>query len=741
MSAKRRSDLTARYLNRELSWLEFDRRVLEQASDPAIPLLERVRFLAISASNLDEFFMVRVGGLSMLARQGRAQRDISGRTPREQLAEIAERVRELVDRQYTLWRQELEPALARAGVRCVKWSELSGEDLHHVERIWEDEVLPLLTPRAVFPDQPWPRLAGLTLHLAARLRRPLEGPWPAGEGWVLVGIPRSLPRWFALPHRDEMRFMFVEDLVRGFAPRLWPGTELLDTAVFRITRNADLELAEDQAADLLAGMEDILAARRESDVVRLEIELSVPSATAEWLREGLGVPVAHVTRAPGPLGLADLMRLVDLPGAERLRFVPWPPPDPAGWRRGEPLMTQIAHRDMLIYAPFESYDPVVQFIEEAADDPDVLAIKQTLYRTSRQSPVIAALIRAAENGKQVTAVVELKARFDEERNIEWARALERAGAQVIAGVRGYKVHAKCCLVIRREAGGIRRYVHFGTGNYNERTARQYCDVSLLSSSDDYGADAATFFNVITGLASCTQFRRIEMAPLGLRRRLLELIDGERRHAEAGGRARIIAKLNSLSDREFIDALYEASRAGVEITLLVRGICCLRPGVSGLSDRIRVISVVDRFLEHARIFWFYRGGDPAMFISSADWMPRNLDKRVELLVEVVDPAARRRLEQILNICAADNVQAWELRPDGSYERLRPPARGARVRSQQRLYEAAQRAARLAQEADRRRLQPYRLESGRRSASAQPSDSNSQRLRSAQRRQRARATARR
>ncbi len=741
MRSERRFDRSLRYLNRELSWLEFDRRVLEQAADPAIPLLERVRFLAISASNLDEFFMVRVGGLSMLARQGRAPRDISGRTPREQLAAIAERVRELVDRQYSLWTQELLPALERTGLQRVTWEQLNPEARRHAERLWEDEVLPLLTPRAVSPEEPWPRLGGLTLHMAARLRRPSAGPWPAGEGWAMVAIPRSLPRWFSLPGERSFRFIFTEDLLRALAPRLWPGAELLETAMFRLTRNADLELAEDQAADLLSGMEDILAARRESDVVRLEIEADVSSATAEWLRAGLGVPPAQVTRAAGPLGLADLRSLADLPGFEQLRFAPWPPADPPGWRRSEPLLLQIARRDLLLYTPFESYDPVVQFVEEAADDPDVLAIKQTLYRTSRDSPIIAALIRAAESGKQVTALVELKARFDEERNIEWARALERAGVQVIAGVRGYKVHAKCCLVVRRESGGIRRYVHFGTGNYNERTARQYCDISLLTAADDYGADAAAFFNAVTGLSEPGAFRRIEMAPLGLRRRVLELIEGERRHAEAGGRARIIVKVNSLSDRELIDALYAASRAGVEITLLVRGICCLRPGVPGLSDRIRVVSVVDRFLEHARILWFHRGGDPAVFISSADWMLRNLDKRVELLIEVVDPAARRRLEKILEICATDNAQAWELQPDGSYVRLRPPARGARVRSQQRLYELAQRAARLAQQAQRRRLLPYRLEGGRRRGSAQASGSCSQRPRSSQSRQRASATARR
>lgn len=706
MTSSRRSR-SPRYLNRELSWLAFNHRVLAEAADPALPLLERVRFLAITAGNLDEFFMVRVGGLVMLAREGRARADISGMTPRQQLREIARRTRDMVERQHALFANDLGPALERAGIRRVRWAEATPAHMAHIEQAWDQEILPLLTPRAIDPEEEFPRLAGLTLHLAARLRRAESPGWPTGEGWAVVAIPRELPRFFWLPSEEGHLYVLAEDIVRGFAERLFSGCEVLDTAVFRITRNADLAVAEDLAADLLANMEDVLAARRESECVRLEIEAAATPAVVAWLRERLPVADEHIVRIPGPLALSDYHRLADLPGAETLRFAPWPPAPTPGIRAGEPIVEQVARRDVLFYVPFESFEPVVRFIEEAADDPAVLAIKQTLYRTSRDSPIIAALARAAANGKQVTAVVELKARFDEARNIEWARELERAGVQVICGVRGFKTHAKVCMVVRREAGGIRRYVHFGTGNYNERTARQYCDIHLISAGDDYGADASTFFNAVTGISRPQAFRRIEVAPLGLRQRLLDLIDSERRQRERGREARIVAKMNSLSDRRLIDALYRASRAGVRIELIVRGVCCLRPGVPGLSENIRVISVIDRFLEHARIFYFHRGGDPAVFISSADWMLRNLDKRVEVMAEIVDAEARRKLQRILSVCLADNIKAWALRPDGSYERLQPPPRGPRVRSQQRLYEAAVEAARVSMNADKTRLVPYRL----------------------------------
>ena len=716
--SERLAERARRYINRELSWLEFDARVLAEAADPAVPLLERLRFLAISASNLDEFYMVRVGGLTMLAAEGRARRDIAGLTPREQLREIAGRVREIVARQYALFNGELEPALERAGIRRVPWAAATAEQARHAERVWEEEIHPQLTPLAVEADAPFPRLAGLTLHLALRLRRPADPGWGPPDGWAVVALPRALPRFIALPSSEAHAYLLLEDMAREFAPRLFPGCEILDSAVFRITRNADMAVAEDQAADLLANMEDVLVARRESECVRLEVEATASEAALAWLRRGLGIGDDRVVRAAGPLALSDYQRLADLPGAETLRYEPWPPAFPAAFRRGVSIFEQAAQRDLILYSPFENYEPVVDFIEEAAADPDVLAIKQILYRTSRNSPIVAALQRAAEEGKQVTALVELKARFDEERNIEWTRALERAGVQVICGIRGFKTHAKVCLVLRREAGGIRRYVHFGTGNYNERTARQYCDISLISAGEDYGADVSAFFNTITGVSQPGPFRRIEMAPLGLRRRLLELIEGERRQREAGRPARIIVKMNSLADRELIDALYRASQAGVSIDLLVRGICCLRPGVRGLSETIRVAGVVDRFLEHARIFWFQRGGDPAVFISSADWMPRNLDKRIELMVEVADPDCRQYLERVLDICRRDNVKAWILRPNGAY--VRPPLPGGvrHHRSQLELYEAACAADRAARQSESRRFDPYRREpSGGRGGAAQ------------------------
>lgn len=695
-----------RFFNRELSWLAFNERVLEEASDRTVPLMERLRFLGITASNLDEFYMVRVGGLSVLAQQGRSRPDISGLSPRQQLHEIASRVQSMVARQYQLWNEELAPALARAGLRRLRWSDLTSDQLQHVQRIWANELEALLTPCAVNVDRTSPTVAGLTLHLAVRLRRSADGPWPPGEGWAWVAIPRSVPRFYFLPDTTGQTFVMVEDIVRGMLSELFPGVEILDTALFRVTRNADLTLAEDMVHDLLSGMEDVLAARRASHCVRLELEAEAPPVVADWLRQWIEVDPEHVFRIPGPLALADLRRLADVPGFELHRYPPWPPVPPPGIRPNRSMFEQIAEKDWLIHVPFESYEPVVRFIEEAAEDPDVLAIKQTLYRTSRDSPIIAALERAAEAGKHVTAVVELRARFDEEQNIEWARALERAGVEVIHGVRGFKVHAKVCLVVRHEAGRIRRYVHFGTGNYNERTARQYCDLNLLTAADDYGADAAAFFNVITGLSQPPRFHRIEMAPLGIRRRLLELIEGERIHREAGRPARIMAKMNSLADPELIEALYRASQAGVPIDLSVRGICCLRPGVPGLSPTIRVTSVVDRFLEHARIFYFERGGEPAIFLSSADWMPRNLDKRVELMVEVVEPEVRRQLERILEISLSDNVKARELRPDGTYMRPKPAAGDPKVRSQEKLYRLALKAARAAQIVRKHNFEPYR-----------------------------------
>ncbi len=702
-----RKDPSFRYLNRELSWLEFNGRVLEEARDPAVPLLERVRFLAITSSNLDEFFMVRVGGLRMLSDRGAHRKDISGLTPRGQLLEIGRRVHAMVDEQYACLARDLDPALERAAIRRIPWDKTTPEQSIHLDRIFEQEILPLLTPRAIDPEQEFPMIAGLTLHLAVRLRRAEAATGaPAGEGWAVVAIPRTLSRFYTVPAEDAYHYVLAEDLIRGHLDRLFPGCEILETAIFRITRNADMSVVEDLAADLLARMQEVLVARRESDCVRLEIEAGADPKLAGWLRRRLDADEAQVYRVPGPLALSAWFGFGDMQGFESLKSEPRPPQPSPLVPRGEPMFDLLDRRDVILYAPFESYDPVVAFVEEAAADPNVLAIKQILYRTSKNSPIVAALARAAADGKQVTALVELKARFDEARNIEWARALEHAGVQVIYGIRGFKTHAKVCLVVRREPQGIRRYVHFSTGNYNEMTARIYADISLLTAAEDYGADASAFFNTITGITQPGSLRRLEAAPLGLRRRALDLIEGEIHRCKQGRPARIVVKVNSLADPELIDALYRASQAGVPVDLLVRGICCLRPGVPGLSEKIRVFSVVDRFLEHARILYFHQDGDPALFISSADWMPRNLDKRIELLIEVVDPACRKYLTRVLDVCLADTVKARRLLPDGSYERVRPAPKAKPVRSQQALYEAARRAAKAAEDSGKAVFVPHR-----------------------------------
>ncbi|MBP7275496.1 MAG: polyphosphate kinase 1, partial [Kiritimatiellae bacterium] len=646
------------YINRELSWLEFNRRVLEEARDPGVPLLERMKFLAITASNLDEFFMVRIGGLEMLCDQRVNRADESGRTPRALLSELGREVRAFAEAQYETL-AELDAALAETGIRRVRMNRLTGDHLAHLSNLFDREVFPLLTPRAVEPDAEFPAISSLSLHLAVRVRAGEHAP----ERRAVVEIPRSLPRFFTLPGEEGYSYLLAEDLIALHLERLFPGHEVIEYAAFRVTRNADMSVVEDLASDLMSRMQAVLVARRHSDVVRLEMETSATSTMRGWLQSKLEISDRHLYRTPGPPMLSSWMSLSDAPGFERLRYERWPPQPSPQVRPQESMFENIARGDVLLYHPYDSYDPVVRFIQEAAADPDVLAIKQVLYRCGRKSPIVAALARAAMAGKLVTVIVELKARFDEARNIDWARALEEAGVQVIYGIRGLKTHAKICLVIRREPDGLKRYVHFGTGNYNEQTARVYADLSLMSAHPDYGADASQFFNTITGIAQPAPYRLIDAAPLGLRPRLLELIESEAERARQGQTARIVAKMNSCSDPEIIAALYDASRAGVRVDLLVRGICGLRPGVQKLSERIRVFSVVDRFLEHARVFSFLQGGSRRIFIASADWMLRNLDKRIELMVEVVDDACRSRLADILETHLRDNVKARQLQPDG------------------------------------------------------------------------------
>ena len=694
MAKDKKSKEEALFLNRELSWIEFNFRVMQQAEDAALPPLERLKFAAITASNADEFFMVRVGGLKMLQRQGEERPDPAGLSPSEQLAEISARMRELVERQHACLAKEIEPALRKGGLRRLRMEELNAAQMRHAEALFEDSIFPVVTPVAVSLDGDFPLLAGLGLALYVRLEgSPEEG----GSRHAIVAVPKGLARFLTLPGEAGFSCVLIEEVIRAHVGSLFPGVNVLECAAFRITRNADMGVREDLAGDLMAQMREVLVERKESDCVRLEIEKRASKEAQAFLRAALRVEDADVYAVPGPLDLAAFFRLANLAGFDALKIEPWAPQAVPEAPPAESTFDLLKRGNLLLLHPYESYDPVLRLLQEAADDPNVLAIKQVLYRVSDNSPVVAALMRAAERGKHVTALIELKARFDEARNIDWADALARAGAQVIYGVRGYKTHAKVCVVVRREPEGVVRYVHYGTGNYNEKSARLYSDVSFMTSLEDYGADASAFFNALTGYSQLAKFRKIETAPTGIRPRLLELIAAETERSRQGEEAGLEAKMNSLADPELIEALYKASQAGVKIRLNVRGICCLRPGVKGLSETLSVVSVVDRYLEHARIFRFHNGGAPKLFISSADWMPRNLDRRIELMVPVEDPPGAEKLAQILETCLADTKQAWALRPDGSYERRQPDAKHPALRSQEEFQRRAEaRAAAAAQQ---------------------------------------------
>ncbi len=653
------------YLNRELSWLDFNLRVLEEAQDPSVPLLERLRFLSITSSNLDEFFMVRVGGLQMAARQGSDNIDPAGLSVTQQLTEISSATHRMTAEEYACFGQQIEPALADAGIRRLRPEDLSDEQLAVVEHVFVEQLQSILTPMVVHADRPFPLLPGLSLNMCVQLAPGADSNAPT---FALIPFGRSPLRFITLPSPGGYQYILADDVVAHFVQGFFPGKEIVATAMFRITRNADMSLNDDDAADFIRELESVLTERRESFCVRLELSRDTAPAVREFLETSLEVSEDWTFVCDGPIDLAGFSRLADLRGFEPLRYPEWVPAKSPLLEPGRSLFDQIRDRDVLLHHPYESFDPVVRFVEEAAEDPDVVAIKQTLYRTSRSSPIVNALLRAAENDKHVTVLVELKARFDEQRNIAWAKRLEQAGVQVIYGVKGLKTHAKICTVVRREPHGFQRYVHVGTGNYNEITARFYTDVSYFTAQEVYGADAITWFNAVCGYSQPQGFRRFEIAPLGLRRKILEMIHVERNRSEQGQPARIMAKLNSLVDPAIIEALYEASQAGVEVDLNVRGICCLRPGVPGLSDNIRVISIVDRFLEHARLLYFYHAGDERVFISSADWMPRNLDRRIELLVPVEDKPSRTRLIEILTYCLRDTEKARQLQPDGSWIRL-------------------------------------------------------------------------
>jgi len=703
-------EATTVYFDRELSWLEFNQRVLNEALDPDVPLFERLKFLAISSSNLDEFFRVRVGALFMLVEAGATRRAPSGMTPAEQLRRVRERVRRMVADQYRCYLSELIPQLAEEGIARLLPPQLNATQRRLVRQIFEQELFSVLTPMAIEEAGQFPLLANQVLCICVRLppRDNPDGPENTGPRFAVIPVSKSLSRFITVPSEKGLAYMHLEDVIAMSISDFFPGEEVEESVTFRITRNAEVEVQELTPYGLAWNMADVLLARTSADCIRLEIDQEASPEILEFLKKELGVADEEIMKVPGPVDLGAQMELVGRRGFESLREEPWPPVNSPEVPSEELMFDILSSRDVLLYHPYESYEPVVRLIEEAADDPDVIAIKQTLYRISRDSQIVKALLRAVENGKHVTVLLELKARFDEERNLKQARELEQRGAQVIYGVKGLKTHAKLCIIVRREPHGIQRYMHFGTGNYNETTARIYSDASLLTCNEDLGIDALAFFNTITGYSQPPySYRKLAAAPLRLRDTLQELVETETGRRRDGEPAKIMLKLNSITDTTLINTLYEASQAGVEIHLNVRGICCLKPGVPGLSENIRVVSIVDRFLEHARILYFENGGDPKLFISSADWMTRNLDHRKELLVPIENESCRQRLLAILETYFKDNVKASMLLPDGNYQRIHEQDLPAQ-RSQEALYRMARESVRRLERRRRTLFEPHRPE---------------------------------
>ncbi|MEZ5101494.1 MAG: polyphosphate kinase 1 [Thermoleophilia bacterium] len=662
----------SRFINRELSWLDFNERVLELAEGHEHPLLERVKFCAIFSSNLDEFFMVRVAGLQRQIVSGLAVRSPDGSTPQHALAEIQERVRGLVARQSRLWREELAPALAAEGIHLARVEDCAADEEAELAERFEREVYPVLTPLAVGPGQPFPYISGLSLSLGLFVRDPGSGE----ERFARVKVPEGLPRFRQVGSRGVL--VPLEDLIGHFLDSLFPGMEIVERSAFRVTRDADFEVS-DEADDLLEAVELEVRRRRFGDVVRLEVEGTVSERMLERLLEGLDATPDEVVRIDGMLDLADLMQVAGLDRPE-LKDEPWLPvtqPRLEG-RDARGLFAELRRADILVQHPYDSFSTSVDaFVRAVVRDQDVIGVKTTVYRTSDESAIMPTLIQAAEEGKQSVCLVELKARFDERRNIEWSRALEQAGVHVVYGFRNLKIHAKTTLVVRREGDKLRRYAHVGTGNYNAVTARLYEDFGLFTADEQIAADIADLFNYLTGFGRPQRFRKLLVAPFTLRSRLLEEIRAVAAAAAAGTPARIRIKVNALTDNAIIDELYHASQAGAEIDLMTRGICCLRPGVPGMSERIRVRSVLGRFLEHSRVFEFSVGDETRVFIGSSDLMPRNLDHRIEVVVPVEDPRVRAEIGSTLDVVLADNASAWTLGADGAWSRVHAE-KGQRLR---------------------------------------------------------------
>ncbi len=676
------------YVNRELSWLEFNYRVLGEARDKTTPLFDRLKFLSITASNLDEFFMVRVASLKDMVHAGYNKPDIAGMTAQQQLDAIGVKTHALVEDQYKTYSRALLPLLHDNGLRVVAGhEELNEAEGAYVDRYFEEMVYPVLTPMAVDSSRPFPLIRNKSLNIAALVKK------KKGDEeleFAMVQVPSVLPRVLVLPDSRPAAIIYLEEIIERNIDKLFLNYDIISCHPFRVMRNADLSIDEDEAEDLLKEIEKKLKKRQWGEVIRLDIEANADKRLLRILKKELSVGNESIYEIDGPLDLTVLMKVYGLPGFEGFKAPPYTPQPVPALMNEDDIFTNIRKGDILVTHPFETFQPVVDFIKRAARDPEVLAIKQTLYRVSGNSPIISALAEAADNGKQVSVLVELKARFDEENNILWAKMLEKAGCHVIYGLLGLKTHSKITLIVRKEEDGIRRYVHLGTGNYNDATAKLYTDCGLFTCDPQIGEDATAVFNMLSGYSEPLGWNKLSVAPLWLRGRFKRLIMREIRNAQEGKPARIVAKMNSLCDKEMIANLYEASCAGVQIELIVRGICCLKAGIPGLSEHITVRSIVGNFLEHSRIFLFENGGDKRVFMGSADWMPRNLDRRVEILFPVEDGELKERLLHILDVQLADNVKAQYLRPDGSYGKRDRRGR-APVNSQEVFCEEAVRAA--------------------------------------------------
>jgi polyphosphate kinase len=673
-----------RLIDRELSWLSFNERVLDLAEDKNIPLLERCRFLAIFSSNLDDFYMIRVASLKMKIEKGYFKANSAGFTPQELMKEISEKTQKLINRQSICFQESILPELAASGIEISTWDQLSTDEKKYVTKIFNDRIFPVLTPLAVDPSHPFPYISGLSLNLAVLVKQPDTNE----ELFARVKVPQSLPRFIETQELEFGKFISLENVIIANLEHLFPGMEIEDYYAFRLTRNADLEIEEDESENLLESMEQELLRRKFGPPVRLEVDIDIKSDLVKKLKEELSIKDEDISRYPEPLDLTGLNRIADLDRPE-LKFKPFKNQIAKELREVDPedsdeFFAAIRRKEILLHHPYDSFNSsVVKFLETAARDSNVLAIKQTLYRTSGDSPIVSALIEAAEAGKQVLAVIEIRARFDEQANVRWARKLEDVGVHVVYGLVGYKTHAKLSLVVREESGVVRRYCHVGTGNYNPKTARMYEDLGLLSSESDLGEDLNKLFNQLSGFAPLSEYKRLLVAPRTVRSGLLERINREIKNHLTGKPAGIRFKLNSILDEEFVEALYRASQAGVKIDLIVRGICAVRAGIPGVSENIRIRSLLGRFLEHSRIFHFINGGDDEIYIGSADLMDRNLSRRVESLVRIADPEHKASLIELLDDYLSDEIANWQMLPTGKWQNIAKLSDGSAIENVHQL----------------------------------------------------------